>query len=53
MIYLIGSGAKFKGVKTLVLNEIKFNEFSVNLADFSALVITSKNAVEAMRFNKI
>ena len=53
MIYLIGSGAKFKGIETLVLNEIKFSEISVNLADFSALVITSKNAVEAMRFNRI
>ena len=42
MIYLIGSGAKFKGIETLVLNEIKFSEFSVNLADFSALVIPLK-----------
>ena len=34
MIYLVGSNLEFDGVKTLVLNEIKFNKFSVNLAEF-------------------
>lgn len=53
MIYLVGSNLKFEGVKTLVLNEIKFNKFSVNLAEFDALVLTSKNSVNALKFNQI
>ena len=53
MIYLVGSNLEFDGVKTLVLNEIKFNKFSVNLAEFDALVLTSKNSVNALRFNQI
>ena len=53
MIYLVGSNLEFDGVKTLVLNEIKFNKFSVNLAEFDALVLTSKNSVNALKFNQI
>jgi len=53
MIYLVGSNLEFEGVKTLVLNEIKINKFSVNLAEFDALVLTSKNSVNALRFNQI
>ena len=53
MIYLVGSNLEFEGVKTLVLNEIKFNKFSVNLAEFDALVLTSKNSVNALKFNQI
>ena len=53
MIYLVGSNLEFDGVKTLVLNDIKFNKFSVNLAEFDALVLTSKNSVNALRFNQI
>ena len=53
MIYLVGSNLEFKGVKTLVLNEIKFNKFSVNLAEFGALILTSKNSVNALKFNRI
>lgn len=52
MIYLIGSNAKFKGVKTLILNQIKPFKFSLNLSDFNALIITSKNAINALGFNK-
>ena len=53
MIYLVGSNLEFEGVKTLVLNEIKFNKISVNLAEFDALVLTSKNSVNALKFNQI
>ena len=53
MIYLVGSNLEFEGVKTLVLNEIKFNKFSVNLAEFDALVLTSKNSINALKFNQI
>ena len=53
MIYLVGANLEFEGVKTLVLNEIKFNKFSVNLAEFDALVLTSKNSVNALKFNQI
>ena len=53
MIYLVGSNLEFEGVKTLVLNEIKFNKFSVNLAEFDALALTSKNSVNALKFNQI
>ena len=53
MIYLVGSNLEFEGVKTLVLNEIKFNKISVNLAEFDALVLTSKNSVSALKFNLI
>ena len=53
MIYLVGSNLEFEGVKTLVLNKIKFNKFSANLAEFDSLVLTSKNSVNALKFNQI
>ena len=48
MIYLLGE-RKFKGVENLVLSEIKLREFSVDLRDFDALLITSKNALFALK----
>ena len=48
MIYLLGE-QKFKGVENLVLSEIKLREFSVDLRDFDALLITSKNALFALK----
>ena len=48
MIYLVGK-QKFKGVKNLILSEIKLCEFSVDLRDFDALIITSKNALLALQ----
>ncbi len=48
MIYLLGK-QKFKGVKNLVLSEIKLREFSVDLRDFDALIISSKNALFALK----
>ena len=48
MIYLLGE-QKFKGVENLVLSEIKFRDFSVDLRDFDALLITSKNALFALK----
>jgi len=53
MIYLVGSNLEFEGVKTLVLNEIKFNKFSVNLAEFDALVLTSSRAASEFGFAQI
>ena len=51
-IYLLNE-AKFKGVENLILNEIKFFDFNVNLKDFNALILTSKNAVKALERAKI
>lgn len=53
MIYLVGSNLDYEGTKTLKLNEIKFSKFSVDLSEFEALVITSKNSIKALEFNKI
>ncbi|MGB2553736.1 uroporphyrinogen-III synthase, partial [Campylobacter sp. MOP51] len=53
MIYLVGSNLDYEGAKTLRLNEIKFSKFSVDLSEFEALVITSKNSIKALKFNKI
>lgn len=51
MIYLIGK-EHFIGVKNIVLNTIKFMDFSVNLNDFDALIITSQNALKALKQSK-
>lgn len=53
MIYLVGSNLDYEGAKTLRLNEIKFSEFEVDLSEFEALIITSKNSIKALEFNKI
>ncbi|MCH5336272.1 MAG: uroporphyrinogen-III synthase [Campylobacter sp.] len=50
-IYLLNS-TPFEGVKNLILNEIVFYDFSVNLAEFNALIITSKNALKALKQSK-
>lgn len=47
MIYLIGKG-RFAGVKNVIVSQIKFAPFRVNLNDFDALIITSKNALRAL-----
>lgn len=54
MIYLI-SHTKFddKSVKHLQVCDIKFNKFDLHLADFDALVITSKNSIKALGYNQI
>ncbi len=51
-IYLLNE-TPFKGVENLILNEIKFYDFSVNLNDFDALICTSKNALKALEKAKI
>nr|WP_202922008.1 uroporphyrinogen-III synthase [Campylobacter sp. MIT 19-121] len=48
MIYLVGK-AHFEGVQNLVLNEICFFDFSLDLSEFEALIITSKNAIKALK----
>lgn len=53
MIYLVGSNSKFSGVKTIVLNEIVFFDLDVNLADFNAIVLTSKNSINALKNSNI
>lgn len=47
MIYLVGKG-RFSGVKNIIVSTIKFMPFCVNLKDFDALIITSKNALCAL-----
>lgn len=51
MIYLIGKG-RFAGVKSIVLNSLEFMDFRVNLNEFDALIITSKNALRALGQSK-
>lgn len=51
-IYLLNE-TPFKGVENLILNEIKFYDFSVNLNDFDSLICTSKNALKALEKAKI
>ena len=48
MIYLIGK-ERFIGVKNIILNKIKLLPFTVNLKDFDALIITSKNALRSLK----
>lgn len=52
MIYLIGEDI-FEGVENLILTKIKFFNFQVNLNDFDALIITSKNALKSLIINNI
>lgn len=51
MIYLIGKG-RFKGVKNIILNTIRIKDFNVNLYNFDALIITSQNALSALKKSK-
>ncbi|CAD7286700.1 hypothetical protein LMG7974_00040 [Campylobacter majalis] len=53
MIYLINHENKYEGVENLVLNEICYFNFSLDLNDFDALIITSKNSINALKFNEI
>ncbi len=50
-IYLLNETA-FEGIENLVLNEIVFYDFSVNLNEFDALICTSKNALKALKKTK-
>ena len=52
MIYLINK-ARFKGVECLNLSKIEFKKFKLDLSQFDALIITSKNALKALKFNQI
>ncbi len=51
-IYLLNETV-FEGVENLVLNEIVFYDFGVNLDEFDALLCTSKNALKALKKQKI
>jgi len=56
MIYLISNSKPANlpsEVHHLAVCEIKFREFSLNLGEFDALLITSKNAVKSLEFNQI
>ena len=52
MIYLISHTPNFR-VKNLKVCEIKFRKFSVDLSEFEALVVTSKNSIKALKQNSI
>lgn len=54
MIYLISNTAfDDKSVRQLELCRVKFNTFSVDLSTFDALIITSKNSINSLKFNSI
>ena len=50
-IYLL-SETPFEGVENLILNEIVFYDFSVDLSLYDALICTSKNALKALKKEK-
>ncbi len=50
-IYLLNK-TPFDGVINLVLNELEFFDFSVDLFEFQALILTSKNALKALKLSK-
>lgn len=50
-IYLLNH-TPFEGVKNIILNEFVFYDFNVNLDEFDALIITSKNALNALKRSK-
>ncbi|MCI6988843.1 MAG: uroporphyrinogen-III synthase [Campylobacter sp.] len=52
MIYLISNTPNSK-VNHLKVCDIRFFKFSVNLDEFDALVITSKNTINSLKFNSI
>ncbi len=47
MVYFIGR-EKFDGIENIVLNEIRFYQFNVNLNDFDCLIISSKNSLKSL-----
>ncbi|EBH4174115.1 uroporphyrinogen-III synthase, partial [Campylobacter jejuni] len=47
-IYLLNE-TPFEGVENLILNEIIFYDFSVDLNLYDALICTSKNALKALQ----
>ena len=54
MIYLCSNtSCDDENIVHLELCKIKYASFSVDLSAFSALVISSKNAISALEFNKI
>lgn len=54
MIYLI-SNTPFddESVEQISLCKIKFNKFNIDLSEFDALIVTSKNGINALKFNGI
>lgn len=54
MIYLI-SNTPFddESVEQISLCDIKFNKFNIDLSEFDALVVTSKNGINSLKFNSI
>lgn len=51
MIYFVGK-EHFIGVKNIVLNKIKLFDFTANLNEYDALIISSKNALRALKRTK-
>lgn len=47
-IYLLNE-TPFEGVENLILNELVFYDFSVDLSKYQALIYTSKNALKALQ----
>ncbi|MBO5064340.1 MAG: uroporphyrinogen-III synthase [Campylobacter sp.] len=54
MIYLISNTAfNDESVEQISLCRIKFNKFDIDLSAFNALIVTSKNSINALKFNSI
>ena len=54
MIYLISNTAfNDESVEQISLCRIKFNKFNIDLSEFNALIVTSKNSINALKFNSI
>ncbi|MCR8679408.1 MULTISPECIES: uroporphyrinogen-III synthase [Campylobacter] len=54
MIYLL-SNTPFddESVEQISLCRIEFNKFNLDLSEFDALIVTSKNAINSLKFNSI
>lgn len=51
MIYFIGD-KKFEGVETIQLSQINYLDFEVDFSKFDCLIISSKNALKALKLSK-
>ena len=54
MIYLISNTPFYdESVEQISLCDIKFNKFNIDLSEFDALIVTSKNGINSLKFNSI
>lgn len=54
MIYLVSNTlSNDENVVNLQVCQIKFNKFNIDLSEFDVLILTSKNAINALKFSEI